>query len=334
MKSKSIITLLLLSIFLNSCTKSPKGYKYNEGDLPDTPVNLVEFNSEYDDYNSTAPTMGVFIPFCFSTNRNTNGNAFDIIYKPMSVKFNKTSGELTVKNEYGGGGEVNDEYFTLHHNIDNTKTDANEFGPLLLPGLDSTGLYLHLLYATDIRGDFQINYSSTKYESEFTEIIPIEFLNSEYDDLYPTFTVDYSEIYFCSNRENGVFDIYAASIPNPTNKIGLIVSDTSEHSIDKNNILSSAYEDKCPSIFYETMVFTSNRPGGYGGYDLYYSKYKDGSWGEPVNFGAKINSVLDEYRPILIDENISDTKTMMIFSSNREGGLGGFDLYFVGVTVD
>ena len=78
------------------------------------------------------------------------------------------------------------------------------------------------------------------------------------------------------------------------------------------------------------MVFTSNRAGGYGGYDLYYSKFVSGKWLKPVNFGAKINTSADEYRPIIRREEGFDND-FMIFSSNKAGGLGGFDLYYVGI---
>jgi hypothetical protein len=81
------------------------------------------------------------------------------------------------------------------------------------------------------------------------------------------------------------------------------------------------------------LIFTSNRPGGYGGFDLYYSKYENGNWSAPTNFGSKINSPFDEYRPILFDEEIDFEKDMMVFSSNRTGGKGGFDLYFVGIPI-
>ena len=74
------------------------------------------------------------------------------------------------------------------------------------------------------------------------------------------------------------------------------------------------------------MVFTSDREGGYGGFDLYYSLFTNGQWTTPVNFGEKINSANDEYRPITFSFNNID---MMIFSSNRPGGKGGFDLYGV-----
>ncbi len=50
-----------------------------------------------------------------------------------------------------------------------------------------------------------------------------------------------------------------------------------------------------------------------------------------MNFGAVINTAFDEYRPILFNKEVDNDRDMMIFSSNRAGGKGGFDLYFVGV---
>ena len=66
-------------------------------------------------------------------------------------------------------------------------------------------------------------------------------------------------------------------------------------------------------------------------FDLYYSKFEDGAWSEPVNFGAAINTEFDEYRPILFDAEVDYDRDMLVFSSNRTGGKGGFDLYFVGM---
>ena len=74
------------------------------------------------------------------------------------------------------------------------------------------------------------------------------------------------------------------------------------------------------------MVFTSNRPGGLGGYDLYYSVFRNGKWSSPVNLGPRINTASDEYRPI-IGYDPDFTNQFMMFSSNRPGGKGGFDLY-------
>jgi len=78
------------------------------------------------------------------------------------------------------------------------------------------------------------------------------------------------------------------------------------------------------------MVFSSNRPGGLGGYDLYYSTLKGGKWSSPVNMGPRINTSSDEYRPV-IGTSPDFTNMYLMFSSNRPGGKGGFDLYFTGV---
>jgi hypothetical protein len=94
-----------------------------------------------------------------------------------------------------------------------------------------------------------------------------------------------------------------------------------------NPVLSSDYDDKCPFIDSDIMVFTSNREGGEGGFDLYYSLLEDGSWTAPVNFGPEINTEYDEYRPIVF--SFDSFKRLIIFSSDRPGGQGGFDLYMV-----
>ncbi|MFV8227119.1 hypothetical protein ACNKXV_14305, partial [Christiangramia aquimixticola] len=80
----------------------------------------------------------------------------------------------------------------------------------------------------------------------------------------------------------------------------------------------------------DLLVFASDRPGGYGGYDLYYSKKTVSGWSEPVNLGPQINSVHDEYRPV-VSSYPEFANQLMIFSSNRPGEMGGFDLYFVGI---
>ena len=331
--NKAILFILCINLLI-SCEKTPTGYTYNQGDLPESPINLEDFNTIYDDYNSTAPTLGNLIPFCFSSNRNSDGNEFDIIYQPMNINFNKTSGILKVTNKYDNWGVFSDDFEVLRKGLRKMNTTKNELGPNLIAEYDFNDLYFTFLYATDNTGNFQINYTSNKNNSEFSEIKPVEFLNSEFDDLYPTFNSAKNKIYFCSNRENQIFNIYYTEILDPENDLELILSNTANHGILKESNISSSYDDKCPFIYGNTLIFTSNRPGGFGGFDLYYSKLENNIWSEPINFGPKINSEYDEYRPILIDEGVSYTETMMVFSSNRIGGKGGFDLYFVGVTVE
>jgi hypothetical protein len=80
------------------------------------------------------------------------------------------------------------------------------------------------------------------------------------------------------------------------------------------------------------MVFASNRDGGYGGYDLWYASYDGSEWSEPVNFGPDINTEHDEFRPIIMSTDANKyLNDLLIFSSNRPGGKGGYDLYYTGM---
>ncbi len=73
----------------------------------------------------------------------------------------------------------------------------------------------------------------------------------------------------------------------------------------------------------KTLYFVSNRPGGFGRGDIYYSTLRDdGSWGIPVNIGNKINTVGEE-ESVFIHP---DGKTLY-FSSNGHIGMGGLDIY-------
>jgi hypothetical protein len=100
----------------------------------------------------------------------------------------------------------------------------------------------------------------------------------------------------------------------------------------KQDVFNSDENDKCPYLYKGLMVFASDRVGGLGGYDLYYSELKNGKFSSPKNFGPGINTSSDEYRPVI--GSVQDfTNMYMIFSSNRPGGKGGFDLYLTGLNL-
>ncbi|MEN9997219.1 MAG: hypothetical protein RI922_209 [Bacteroidota bacterium] len=70
------------------------------------------------------------------------------------------------------------------------------------------------------------------------------------------------------------------------------------------------------------LFFSSDRPGGFGGRDLYViKKTGDTTWSEPINLGDKINTAFDEDAPFVSVDN-----KMLYFSSNGEKSIGGFDI--------
>ena len=70
-----------------------------------------------------------------------------------------------------------------------------------------------------------------------------------------------------------------------------------------------------------TLYFASNKPGGYGGSDIYYCELVNGEWAEPVNLGEEINTSASESYPFI------HSSGRLYFSSDREGGIGQLDIY-------
>jgi 5-hydroxyisourate hydrolase-like protein (transthyretin family) len=76
----------------------------------------------------------------------------------------------------------------------------------------------------------------------------------------------------------------------------------------------------CLSPDGNTLYFASNRPNGQGGFDIYQSKKRGSSWGEPINLGTSINTPGDDITPY------TDGKTLY-FASDWHLGYGGFDIF-------
>jgi len=89
-------------------------------------------------------------------------------------------------------------------------------------------------------------------------------------------------------------------------------------------INTAAWESQ-PSISADgrTLYFSSDRPGGRGGKDLWKSEYLGGrAWSEPVNLGDSINTPYDEITPFIHWDNES-----FYFSSDGHPGMGSLDLF-------
>jgi hypothetical protein len=91
-----------------------------------------------------------------------------------------------------------------------------------------------------------------------------------------------------------------------------------------NNINIDGTSESHPALLAKgndtTLFFVSDRPGGKGGNDIWYSKKINGKWGNPINL-TSINSASNDEWP----HCGSDGK--FYFSSDRSGGLGGKDIY-------
>jgi hypothetical protein len=143
-----------------------------------------------------------------------------------------------------------------------------------------------------------IHNANTAFNSAFTKIFVsrCNAMNS----------VDYSCQIFYSDYKDGKWAPLKAA-PAPINIYG---ANTTQPSVSKMNGK-------------DVLFFSSNRPGGSGGMDIWYCYFdENGRYEMPVNAGKAVNSVEDEITPWFVTEN-----NTLWFSSTWHKGLGGFDIF-------
>ncbi len=133
-----------------------------------------------------------------------------------------------------------------------------------------------------------------------------------------TFSSDMKRVYYTKAIPNTYrFELYTAERSSKLNHLW--------RNPKKALILEAPYSVENPwlSTGGNLLFFASNKPGGYGGYDLYVSQvFTDGSLGNPKNLGPQINTTADENFP-----SLNAYGTHFYFASNKTGGFGGYDLY-------
>ena len=85
--------------------------------------------------------------------------------------------------------------------------------------------------------------------------------------------------------------------------------------------VNSDYWDSQPFLYGNMLFFVSNRPGGTGGRDIYFTKKSGGEWAKAVNYN-EVNSRYEEVSPFVRDG-------ILYFSSDRINSFGGYDLFLL-----
>ena len=102
-----------------------------------------------------------------------------------------------------------------------------------------------------------------------------------------------------------------------------------QSAISAGDSINSTWDETSPAPAFgdSVLLFASDRPGGFGGYDIYVSiRHPDGTWGSPMNLGRPINSEWDEVGVFVLPDN-----RHLLLASDRQvdGARGGLDLYVV-----
>lgn len=140
-----------------------------------------------------------------------------------------------------------------------------------------------------------------------------------------TFAKDFKTIYFSRNNNQGEGKAKYVEL---IDRMQIYESHLTDKGWSKPKQLKFDREvkDYChPTLSTDdqSLYFSSNRKGGFGGMDLYVSrKQPNGDWGKPINLGPSINSQRNEVFPFIHGDGT------LFYSSNKEGGIGGMDIYF------
>jgi peptidoglycan-associated lipoprotein len=207
-----------------------------------------------------------------------------------------------------------------------TNTGDSDFSPAY--GRDDNGL----VWFTSSRDDAKGNKEHGATGQSFTDIfetrldkkgkwstpVPVEFLNTEFEEGTPSFSSDYTEVWFTrceagKREKKGCVIMYSA-------REGTRWSDPV-----KVDLLADSLVAAHPAISPDgqTLYFVSDMPGGLGGKDIYRTtRTSPGSpWSRPENLGTDINTRGNELFPFVRDDG------SLYFASDGLIGMGGLDIF-------
>jgi hypothetical protein len=153
-------------------------------------------------------------------------------------------------------------------------------------------------------------------------------VNSDDNDRNPAISKSGLSLYFDSDRPDlnaqGGYDIYVSQRDS--------LEDAWEAPVNLGTTINGPYLEGCMAFSPDGhwLIFTSDRPGGCGGTDLWAShrqnKRDDFGWETPINLGCVVNSENGENGPFLIEDEMTG-QLLLYFASDRVLGGDWFDIY-------
>jgi outer membrane protein OmpA-like peptidoglycan-associated protein/tetratricopeptide (TPR) repeat protein len=169
------------------------------------------------------------------------------------------------------------------------------------------------------------NYIGLYAYKQEDETAPKLFMNdmeSRFNDGPISFSKDFNTVYITRNNSRK-----EEKASDGTYKLKLLEASLDQNGFNRVKIMpfnDNNFNYAHPSISLDgyTLYFSSDRPGGKGGMDIYYTrKDSNGVWGAPVNIGEPINTAGNDVFPFIAANG------SFYFSSNGHDGMGGLDIY-------
>jgi tetratricopeptide (TPR) repeat protein len=170
-----------------------------------------------------------------------------------------------------------------------------------------------MIYTTSKGVSLRIYYSQKKNKNWIEPVDITRELGS--DGSFYVSSVSYNgDKIFLVKQDKMNSELYESSLKNGTW--------TKAEALHKR--INSAFNESsaCVTKDGSRLFFSSDKPGGYGGLDIYYSDLSKGSWGKPINIEAPINTSFDDDFPV-----ISNSEDTLYFSTNGRESIGKMDIF-------
>jgi tetratricopeptide (TPR) repeat protein len=199
----------------------------------------------------------------------------------------------------------------------------NDFSPVL--SLDESSIFFT---SKRLRPDSSNSRLVDPESQEFKEDIYVSFKDAENQWTQPellNLNSDENDATISVSPDGQTLFIYRDSLGDGRILYSKLIGETWSDPAKLGSDINSPYWETHATISADgnTLYFVSDRPGGYGGRDIYKCvKLPNGEWSKSLNAGPVINTPFDEDAPLLT----ADGKTMY-FASTGHGGMGGFDVF-------
>ncbi|MDH3710662.1 MAG: OmpA family protein [Cyclobacteriaceae bacterium] len=172
-------------------------------------------------------------------------------------------------------------------------------------GVSDDGIVKLKLYSADVSS-----------ETGWTNIQELPFNSDQYSVGHPTLSRDGTKLYFVSDMTGGFggTDIYVSTFDSTWSQPANLGDDINS---EGDEMFPFLYDDKL-------LYFASNGYGGLGGLDIYKTWLLEDETSGVINLGYPVNTTKDDFGLILDEFGKSG-----YLSSNREGGTGDDDIYFM-----
>lgn len=183
-------------------------------------------------------------------------------------------------------------------------------------GEKSKGGKLNAFLQPDPYGQyFEDIYMTVKQDDKYTAPVALDGINTNSHDAAISLSHDGQILFIYRDSGDDHGDIYQS----------FLVGDQFSQPVKlKGQVNSFSWDGHCSlSPDGQTLYFSSERSGGYGGRDIYKATLlQDSTWGNVVNLGDSVNTAYDDDAPFIHPDGIT-----LYFSSKGRTSMGGYDIF-------